>query len=277
MIPKERINEFRLLLRSVSENNKINVEAVWDESTCSSNLSGGISYRLILLLGKNNLLQIGELIMQLPENTVIVASGSVFLRISGRSHKFQGVSFSLLNPQSQQNHNAQFPLAIHAPTAKMPHYLELLTRIKSYFKLRNFPLENGLCGSLLHVLLGDFYTEVKHPWEQVYKTEAVGKVCALIAANPERNYSLDSLAKHAHLSKFHFLRLFKENTGCSPHQYQILQRCQTAFRLLSEGTCSITEVAEKLNYPNVYSFSRQFKKVFLFPPSKSKQMKGKLH
>jgi AraC family transcriptional regulator len=46
--------------------------------------------------------------------------------------------------------------------------------------------------------------------------------------------SLDHLAAVAHMSSYHFSRLFKKCSGLSPHQYVIARRVERAKELLRE-------------------------------------------
>lgn len=54
--------------------------------------------------------------------------------------------------------------------------------------------------------------------------------------------------------------LFKVNTGRSVMDYFCERRLELAKSLIVDQKMSITKVADKLNYPSLYSFSRMFKK-----------------
>ena len=70
--------------------------------------------------------------------------------------------------------------------------------------------------------------------------------------------SLDQLALEACLSKYHFLRLFREAYGMSPYQYVIRLRLEKARALLTGTAISIGDLAERLGFENSQSFSRLF-------------------
>jgi AraC-like DNA-binding protein len=55
-----------------------------------------------------------------------------------------------------------------------------------------------------------------------------------IERNIADDLSLDSLSARAHLSPFHFLRLFRARTGMTPRQYVIQTRLRRAVTLLRE-------------------------------------------
>src|SRR5690606_12409409 len=59
-----------------------------------------------------------------------------------------------------------------------------------------------------------------------------------IHAHLDQNIALADLAAVAHLSEFHFARLFKQTTGLPPHQFVIHQRVERAKRLIATGRLS---------------------------------------
>ncbi|MGH7286645.1 MAG: helix-turn-helix domain-containing protein, partial [Myxococcota bacterium] len=62
-------------------------------------------------------------------------------------------------------------------------------------------------------------------------------------AHSHEPVDLESAAREAGLSPFHFLRLFANVLGVTPHQYLVRSRLRRAARLLCEEERSITDVA----------------------------------
>ncbi len=52
---------------------------------------------------------------------------------------------------------------------------------------------------------------------------------------PEQKLSLDEMARAACLSKYHLIRVFRRQTGLTPHQFQLQNRVRRAQRLLAAG------------------------------------------
>ena len=69
---------------------------------------------------------------------------------------------------------------------------------------------------------------------------------------------LESAAKEAGLSAFHFLRLFASVLGVTPHQYLVRSRLRHAARLLADQTRSITDVAFDVGFGDLSNFVRTF-------------------
>lgn len=87
-----------------------------------------------------------------------------------------------------------------------------------------------------------------------------------IKSNYINNIKTSELAKNAAFSTNHFIRLFEEYTGLTPHQYIKKLRLDMALEYLKTDL-SITEIAEKCGYLTVSSFSNAFKKSFGQKPS----------
>jgi AraC family transcriptional regulator len=69
---------------------------------------------------------------------------------------------------------------------------------------------------------------------------------------------LESTAREAGLSPFHFLRLFTKVLGVTPHQYLVRSRLRHAARLLASDTGSITEIALDVGFGDLSNFVRTF-------------------
>ncbi len=78
-----------------------------------------------------------------------------------------------------------------------------------------------------------------------------------------RNYSsdvtLDDMADRAGMSKFHFSRRFKEETGTSPYRFVLETRIDRAKRLLEESAQPIGTIARSVGFKSHSQFNRTFK------------------
>jgi AraC family transcriptional regulator len=74
--------------------------------------------------------------------------------------------------------------------------------------------------------------------------------------------SLDHLAAVAHMSPYHFARLFKNSTGLPPHQYVIARRVERAKELLRvRDVLPLADVAVETGFSNQSHFTRHFKRL----------------
>ena len=91
---------------------------------------------------------------------------------------------------------------------------------------------------------------------QLYKQ--LSRAMDAIHSCPGEELTLEMLSSAACLSKYHFLRLFRNVYGHSPHQYIQQLRMEKARSLLSRTDAPVSEVADLLGFVNSQSFSRLF-------------------
>jgi len=82
-----------------------------------------------------------------------------------------------------------------------------------------------------------------------------------------KDISLVYLAELAHLSMYHFSRLFKQIVGRSPHQYLVMCRLNAAKDMLVNTKKPINLIAFDIGYKTSSAFTVAFKKVERISPS----------
>ncbi|EPC01635.1 hypothetical protein L861_16585 [Litchfieldella anticariensis FP35 = DSM 16096] len=86
-----------------------------------------------------------------------------------------------------------------------------------------------------------------------------------IHAHLEADLSLDEISQAAHLSKYHFLRLFRQQFGITPHQYVLNCRINAARSALEAGVVP-NEVAFRYGFVDLSHFNRRFKRIYGMTP-----------
>lgn len=81
------------------------------------------------------------------------------------------------------------------------------------------------------------------------------------------NIKIEDICKEVHLSPYYFVRMFKEKTGQSPHEFLMSVRMTKAVEMLKNGDYSIEEIARFCGFVNSGHFSTYFKKKLGMPPS----------
>lgn len=84
---------------------------------------------------------------------------------------------------------------------------------------------------------------------------------------PGENISLDMLAYEAGIGPFHLCRVFRRETGLSPHAYQVHVRMRLAKSLLMEGM-PISHVAAESGFADQAHLTRHFKRMFGVTPGR---------
>jgi len=95
---------------------------------------------------------------------------------------------------------------------------------------------------------------------------AMREVIDSIEREPGRRWSVDTLARQAHLSRSQFTRRFTSITGLPPNRFLVIVRMARARQLIEETTMTLSQIADALHYRDVYFFSRQFKQFSGMPP-----------
>jgi AraC family transcriptional regulator len=97
---------------------------------------------------------------------------------------------------------------------------------------------------------------------------ALREIEEYIHAHLHQNIALADLAQVAHLSEFHFARLFKQTTGLPPHQFVIHQRIDRAKQLIAEGKLSFGQIAFEVGFSDQSQLNRHFKRIVGVTPKR---------
>ncbi len=108
-------------------------------------------------------------------------------------------------------------------------------------------------------------------WLGALRDPAIGKAIAMIHREPERDWSVASLAAEVAMSRSAFSARFSELVGQSAMQYVTGWRMNLAVDMLREDRMTIAAVAVKLGYQSEAAFSRAFKRVTGQSPSAARQ------
>ncbi len=104
-------------------------------------------------------------------------------------------------------------------------------------------------------------------------TLSVERTLEYIKSRASSNISLEELADIAGLSRFHFLRVFKEATGCSPHFFQIQKRLQIARQEIIRGS-TLRDAALNAGFSDQSHLSRRFKAAFGMTPGQFQKIQN---
>jgi AraC family transcriptional regulator len=107
-------------------------------------------------------------------------------------------------------------------------------------------------------------------------TESVERAIRHMKENLAEPVDLDRLAEIAGISKFHFVRVFDQTTGTTPHHFLACLRMQRAKERLLTSKTSITDVCLEVGYNSLGSFSNTFSELVGVSPQEFRTMPRRL-
>ena len=156
-------------------------------------------------------------------------------------------------------------------------------------------LDNQVASSLRHAL--HLFDEERNSWleSETFLTQALtglfrsyaGRTFNLINHTKDRrivqhalefirarvteNITLNQIATAVGLSRYHFIRIFKNTTGLPPHAYQIQMRLALAKEAIEKGN-SLADAAFEFGFSDQSHMTRCFKSVYGLPPGQYKRL-----
>ena len=116
-------------------------------------------------------------------------------------------------------------------------------------------IDGGPMGTARHVVVGGL------------PGAKLRRVTAYIESNLHRELRLTELGVVAHMSTYHFARLFKTATGVSPHRFVVHRRIAAAAALLTGTTSSISSIARAVGFRTASQFATTFRRVTGLTPT----------
>ena len=106
-------------------------------------------------------------------------------------------------------------------------------------------------------------------------SDRITDVVQLMNREYDKDHSLEDFAELCRMSRFHFLRIFKEITGCTPLEYRNRIRIAHAKEFLEDGDIPVGEVATRVGFSSAAYFCDAFKKREGISPLAYRQQKLK--
>ena len=227
------------------------------------------SCQLFLLAGGSCVLGSGADAMVLNTGSVLLLGGGTELNLQQSGHvvpELIGCSFSTtvlqgLRTAAQRDFTRMFPAGECVVLAGPPQWN---SRLRTLLELmRSAEGEPGYPGPfyltlLLHYVEQQYVhqSEAAHP-----HNETVERICAYLAANYQKKFSLSEVAAQFYLSPYYLSRLFRRVTGQSIVDYINGRRIEAAQRLLEGTELSISAVAEQTGFSSSAHFRRVFREM----------------
>lgn len=119
---------------------------------------------------------------------------------------------------------------------------------------------------LYRILQGEYGITLGQITIEGSSAHQINGVIEHITNHYDHSFRIEELAEIANMSVSSLHRHFKEVTAMSPIQYQKQLRLQEARRLLLTKSADATEAAFRVGYESPSQFSREYSRMFGFPP-----------
>jgi len=128
------------------------------------------------------------------------------------------------------------------------------------------PRQPGFAPSLLEVcrlqeVLGEALLGSARGGVRDEETAWLGRACALLESDLDRDLDLHDLARQLHMSYDGFRKRFRRQTGVPPARYRGARIIDRACELIDQGRLTDRQIAEQLGFCDEFYFSRRFKQV----------------
>jgi AraC-like DNA-binding protein len=116
--------------------------------------------------------------------------------------------------------------------------------------------------------------EDRRGWLAGLRDPFIGRALTALHRQPAHEWTLESLAREAGLSRTALAERFLQFVGEPPMHYLTKWRMQLAANDLRNGIDNIATIAERVGYESEAAFSRAFKKALGVPPSQWRKRTG---
>lgn len=146
-------------------------------------------------------------------------------------------------------------------------YKSLLNLFLSiYHKEDTMKIETNLISSLSY-LIKNYTNSTKEDSLCFNQKGIISTSLEYINDTINENINLDTLANVSKLSKYHFLRVFKQHTGLTPHHYILTLKVQKARNMIIQGN-GLLNTSYELGFSDQSHFIRNFRKIYGYSPKK---------
>lgn len=95
--------------------------------------------------------------------------------------------------------------------------------------------------------------------------EKVTAILEYLSLHLTQEITIDALASHFYISKYHMMRRFREETGYTIHNYLVTKRLMLAREKIASGV-PVSEACYQCGFREYSTFARAYKKLFSEPP-----------
>lgn len=101
----------------------------------------------------------------------------------------------------------------------------------------------------------------------MWQKKNINESIKYLEENYQKEYCLEDVAQAANLSPYHFIRVFKSQTGKTPYELLMNIKMKKAKEMLMDSSKTITEISSLLVFSSSSHFARVFSRIVGLSPT----------
>ncbi|MBQ4832180.1 AraC family transcriptional regulator [Pseudoalteromonas sp. MMG010] len=201
---------------------------------------------------------------RLEKNSLLILPAKQAFEVKIRSKQWNVIWLNLANTKRWQHLQLAHALVLNEQSLTPLHLaMEIL------YVEKNPDLRDGVIPIISHYLSTTLEQRVKSD-----ATQRITNLFQQVQARLQYDWTIEVMCEKVHYSAPHLHRLCQAQYGRSPMQQLIYLRIIRAQHLLLSTSWSIAHIASYVGYPNIFNFSKRFKKSVGISPSQFRCARG---
>ena len=148
------------------------------------------------------------------------------------------------------------------------------TQLMPLFKHLDFLQASMAPGIEIQAVLCQILSILNRQFTATESQRTVQRIIALVFQDLQRHYSLDDLAAMCGYSKNYVIRLFRQETGLTPHAYISRMKLDMARRLLANSKMPVAQIGQECGFGTYTNLYKEFVQQEGVPPLQRRKMQG---
>lgn len=165
----------------------------------------------------------------------------------------------VLEPNYRKQH--LFSSRLTLSQSVLAHVVNLAESVYAELDSQHSGYEASCFAGLIRLILNLSRDYGQHNSKEAGDLLRIGNVLVALEEDPGKQWSLEDLAKIAHISPPSLIRAFKKATGLPPLEFLIQLRIRQSMELLAGTSMTITDIAFECGFNDSNYFARQFRRV----------------
>ncbi len=221
------------------------------------------SFLLLFSVNGSGQVTTGETVISLPANHAVIIDCHKFHEYHSESDTWEFIWIHLKGQCASALFNILYPLEVCSVNVR--DFKTFRQDISSliYKVQKNDVMNSTEISFEIHNLFNTLIKDTIKSENSSKKKEHIADidtVVEFIKNHYSEPISIEDMISNIHISKYHFIRLFRRIMGTTPYNYLTNYRINIAKTMLRSSNKSIAEIAEECGFLDTSNFITQFKK-----------------